>query len=169
MASGFEMSLSRSLIGLAVSIALCFGAALLGSVFTTPSIPTWYAGLIKPSWTPPDWVFGPVWSALYVMMAVAAWLVWRRGGLAAARLPVTLFMIQLALNAAWSILFFGLRLPGVAFAEIVILWFAILVTSIAFRQLNRAAGYLLLPYLFWVSFAAALNFAIWQMNSESIA
>jgi tryptophan-rich sensory protein len=169
MASGFEMSLSRSLIGLAVSIALCFGAALLGSVFTTPSIPTWYAGLIKPSWTPPDWVFGPVWSALYVMMAVAAWLVWRRGGLAAARLPVTLFMIQLALNVAWSILFFGLRLPGMAFAEIVILWSAILVTSIAFRQLSRAAGYLLLPYLFWVSFAAALNFAIWQMNSESIA
>ncbi|NIQ37627.1 MAG: tryptophan-rich sensory protein [Proteobacteria bacterium] len=163
------MNLSRSLIGLAVWIALCFGAAFLGSLFTTPSIPTWYAGLIKPSWTPPDWVFGPVWSALYVMMAVAAWLVWQRGGLAAARLPLMLFVIQLALNTTWSILFFGLRLPGLAFADIVILWFAILLTSIAFRQLSRAAGYLLLPYLFWVSFAAALNFAIWRMNTGSIA
>ncbi len=163
------MSLSRSLIGLGIWIALCFGAAFLGSIFTTPSIPGWYAGLIKPSWTPPDWVFGPVWSVLYLMMAVAVWLVWRQYGLSKAAVPITLFMLQLALNAAWSILFFGLRLPGVAFLEIIMLWFAILATVIAFWRASPVAGYLLLPYLLWVAFAAGLNFTIWRLNAHSIA
>ena len=159
-----EMPLGRSLIGLAVWVGLCFGAAFLGSIFTTPSIPAWYAGLIKPSWAPPDWLFGPVWSALYLMMALAAWLLWRRGGLAVARLPITLFLVQLGLNVAWSFLFFGLRQPGLAFAEIVLLWCAILTTLIVFWRRTAAAGWLLLPYLLWVTFAVVLNFALWRMN-----
>jgi tryptophan-rich sensory protein len=159
------MSLTRSLIGLGAWIGICFGAAFIGSIFTNPSLPIWYASLAKPSWTPPDWVFGPVWSALYLMMAVAAWLVWRRDGLATAAVPITLFMVQLALNATWSILFFGLHMPGLAFAEIVILWFAILATTIAFWRSTPPAGYLLLPYVVWVTFAAGLNFALWRMNA----
>ena len=159
------MNLTRSFIGLGVWIGICFGAAFIGSIFTNSSIPTWYADLAKPSWTPPDWVFGPVWSVLYLMMALAAWLVWRRGGLAAAALPITLFMVQLVLNVTWSILFFGLRMPGVAFGEIVTLWSAILATMIAFWRATPIAGYLLLPYLLWVTFAAGLNFAIWRLNT----
>ncbi len=159
------MSLVRSLIGLALWVGICFGAAVLGSIFTTPSVPSWYAELAKPTWTPPNWVFGPVWSALYFMMALAAWLVWRQGGLAAAPIPVTLFMVQLGLNVMWSILFFGLKMPGVAFGEIIILWFAILGTMIAFWRSTPLAGYLLLPYLIWVTFATALNFSIWRMNA----
>jgi tryptophan-rich sensory protein len=155
----------RSLIGLGVWGAICFGAAFVGSMFTTPSVPTWYAGLVKPPWTPPSWIFGPVWSALYLMMALAAWLVWRRGGLTASSIPIALFMIQLGLNVAWSILFFGLHMPGVAFGEIVILWFAILATTIAFWRSTPIAGYLLLPYLLWVTFAAGLNFALWRLNT----
>jgi tryptophan-rich sensory protein len=159
------VSLRRSLIGLGVWIGVCFSAAFIGSIFTNPSIPSWYADLAKPSWTPPNWVFGPVWSALYLMMALAAWLVWRQGGLASAATPITLFMVQLGLNVAWSILFFGRHMPGVAFGEIVILWFAILATMIAFWWSSPIAGYLLLPYLIWVAFATGLNFAIWRMNA----
>jgi tryptophan-rich sensory protein len=99
------------------------------------------------------------------MMALAAWLVWRRSGLAAASIPITFFMVQLGLNVMWSILFFGLKMPGVAFGEIILLWFAILATMIAFWRQTPLAGYLLLPYLIWVTFAAGLNFAIWRMNA----
>ena len=159
------MSLTRSLIGLGVWIGVCFGAALIGSIFTNSSIPSWYGDLAKPSWTPPNWVFGPVWSALYLMMALAAWLVWRRGGLTAASIPIALFMVQLGLNVAWSILFFGLHMPGLAFGEVVVLWLAILATTIAFWRSTPVAGYLLLPYLIWVAFAAGLNFALWRMNA----
>ncbi len=102
------------------------------------------------------------------MMAVAVWLVWRQYGLSTAGLSITLFIVQLALNAAWSILFFGLRLPGVAFLEIIILWFAILATLVAFWRASPVAGYLLLPYLVWVAFAGALNFTIWRMNTGGI-
>jgi benzodiazapine receptor len=162
------MKLLRSLIGLAVSMGLCFGAGFLGSVFTTPSIPTWYAGLAKPSWTPPAWIFGPAWSVLYGMMALALWLIWRRGGVAMAKVPIVLFMVQLVLNVLWSLLFFGLRMPGVAFAEIVLLWLAILATMITFWRLNSTAGLLLFPYLIWTAFAGALNFALWHMNAGSM-
>jgi tryptophan-rich sensory protein len=154
-------------MGLAVSMGVCFGAGFVGSLFTTPSIPTWYAGLAKPSWTPPAWIFGPVWSVLYGMMAVALWLIWRRSGFATAGGPIALFMVQLVLNVLWSLLFFGLRMPGVAFAEIVLLWLAILATLITFWRLNTTAGYLLLPYLVWTAFAGALNFALWRMNAGS--
>ena len=152
-------------MGLGIWMGVCFGAASLGSAITTPVVPTRYAGLVKPSWTPPNWVFGPVWSALYLMMAVAVWLIWRWGGSAKAAIPLTLFLVQLALNAPWSILFFGLRLPGLAFAEIVLLWFAILVTLVMFWQLNPIAGFLLVPYILWTTFAGALNLALWQLNA----
>ena len=158
------MTTARSLIGLVVWVALCLGAGLIGSVFTARSVGDWYATLSKPPWTPPSWVFGPVWSALYVLMGVAAWLVWRQAGSSARTVALVVFALQLALNAAWSAIFFGLRLPGWAFAEIVVLWAAILWAVLAFLRVSPAAACLLLPYLAWVSFASVLNFAIWRMN-----
>ncbi|MFM2196772.1 MAG: hypothetical protein RLZZ505_204 [Verrucomicrobiota bacterium] len=124
----------------------------------------WYASLDKPSWNPPGWIFGPVWSALYAMMAVAAWLVWKQGGFAIRRKALGLFLAQLLLNALWTPLFFGMHLPGVAFAEILLLWLAIAATLIVFRSVNRTASWLLVPYLAWVSFAAVLNGTLWRMN-----
>ncbi len=159
------MGASRSMLGLLISVAVCFGAGLAGSVFTARSVGEWYVTLAKPAWTPPSSVFGPVWSLLYLLMAVAAWLVWRRGGVAAHPVALTLFACQLALNAGWSFLFFGLRLPGAAFVEIVVLWALILATLVAFWRAAPVAGLLLVPYLLWVSFASALNLAIWRLNS----
>ena len=152
----------RSAIALAGWLVLCFGAASLGAVFTPGE---WYAALKKPAWNPPAWVFGPVWTALYTMMAMAAWLVWRRGGFAKQSRPLALFLVQLALNAGWTPLFFGLHLPGLALAEIVVLWLTIGAVLAAFRRVSRAAAWLLVPYLLWVGFATALNFALWRLNS----
>ncbi|MHB8500615.1 MAG: TspO/MBR family protein [Candidatus Acidiferrales bacterium] len=148
---------------LILCILVCLGAAGIGSLLTTPALSPWYASLRKPSWTPPNWLFGPVWTILFLAMAIAAWLVWRKVGLTAA--PVQLFLLQLLLNVAWSALFFRLRSPGLAFAEIVTLWFAILATSIGFWRAVPAAGWLLFPYLIWVSYATALNFSIWRLNA----
>jgi tryptophan-rich sensory protein len=159
------MSATRQVIGLLLWVAVVIAAAAVGSAFTAPAIPAWYAGLRKPSFTPPSWIFGPVWSALYLMMAAAAWLVWRRGGWAAATAPLVLFLVQLAFNVGWSGLFFGLRQPGAAFAEIVVLWCLIAATLAALWRVSPAAGALLAPYLAWVSFAAALNFAVWRLNA----
>ena len=159
------MSWLRQTIGLAVSLAVCFGAAGFGSMLTTPSIGQWYATLAKPAWTPPNWVFGPVWSLLYLAMAVAAWLVWRRVGFPHASSALNLFAVQLVLNICWSAIFFGAHRPGLAFAEILLLWLAILATMVAFRPLSRAAAWLLVPYLFWVAYAAVLNFSIWRLNA----
>ena len=148
---------------LIICIAVCFAAAGLGSLWTTPALRPWYESLSKPSWTPPNWLFGPVWTILYIAMAIAAWLVWRKVGLTAA--PMQLFLLQLLLNVAWSAVFFRLRSPGPAFAEIVMLWFAILATSIEFWRVVPAAGWLFLPYLIWVSYATALNYSIWRLNA----
>jgi tryptophan-rich sensory protein len=158
-AQRFNVRLAFALVGWLV---LSFSAASLGAFFMPGE---WYATLKKPSWNPPDWIFGPVWSALYTMMAVAAWLVWKRGGFAAQRRPLTLFLVQLALNALWTPLFFGLHRPGLAFAEIVMLWLAIAATLAAFRPVSRPAAWLLVPYLAWVTFAAVLNFTVWRLNS----
>ncbi|HVA94771.1 MAG TPA: TspO/MBR family protein [Candidatus Dormibacteraeota bacterium] len=147
---------------LIVSIAVCLAAAGLGSLLTTPALQPWYASLSKPRWTPPNWLFGPVWTILYLAMGVAAWLVWREDGLTA--VPMRFFLLQLLLNVAWSGLFFRLRSPGLAFGEIVVLWFAILATTIEFWAVVPAAGWLLLPYLIWVGYATALNFSIWKLN-----
>jgi len=158
------MSMPRQAVGFVVSIAVCFGAAGIGSMLTAPSIGGWYAALLKPAWTPPNWLFGPVWSALYLAMAVAAWLVWRRVGFSGDRGALTLFAAQLVLNVCWSAIFFWAHRPGLAFAEIVLLWLLILATAVAFRPVSRAAAWLMAPYLVWVAFAAALNFSIWRLN-----
>jgi benzodiazapine receptor len=156
---------TQQAIGLVVLIVICFAAAAIGSAFTTPSVPGWYASLTKPAWTPPAWVFGPVWSALYLAMAFAAWLVWRRAGFSSARGALMLFAAQLVLNVCWSAIFFRVHRPGLAFAEILLLWLMILAATLAFRPLSRAAAWLMVPYLLWVAFAATLNYSIWKLNA----
>ena len=152
----------RGLLALAGWVLLCFAAASMGGLFMPGD---WYATLKKPSWNPPGWIFGPVWTALYAMMAVAAWLVWKQGGFKTQRRALTMFLVQLALNALWTPLFFGLHWTGVAFVEIVLLWLAIAATIAGFRPVSRLAAWLLSPYLAWVGFAAALNFKLWWLNS----
>jgi len=147
------------LIGfLVVTLAVGFVA---GQV-TAPNIASWYSGLAKPSFDPPNWVFAPVWTALYVLIALAAWRVWRVAGWRSRGLA--LWLIQLGLNFAWSFIFFGAHNPGAALADIVVLWLAIIATLIVFGRTDRIAGWLLIPYLLWVSFAGLLNFWVWQLN-----
>jgi translocator protein len=148
-------------IGLVVWIGLSLLAGVVGSQFQPGE---WYATLAKPSWNPPSWVFAPVWTTLYALMGVAAWLVWDRHR-GAAQTALTLFVLQLIANAAWSWLFFGLQSPFLAFIDIVVLWLLIIATTLAFRRLRPIAAALLLPYLAWVTFAAALNYQIWRLNS----
>jgi tryptophan-rich sensory protein len=148
--------------GLGAWLLLCFLAATTGALFPPG---TWYVALEKPSWNPPAWVFGPVWTALYIMMALAAWRVWRRGGFVAQRRTLTPFLIQLALNAAWSPLFFGLHRPDLAFVNILLLLGAIVWTMTAFARVDRIAAGLLLPYLLWVAFATVLNGVLWRLNA----
>ena len=152
------------LAGLVFFIALCLGIGALGASVTATSVRTWYAELARPSFTPPNAVFGPVWTALFVLMAVAAWRVWRAADREATRGPLTLFALQLALNLGWSVVFFGLQKIGAAVATIVVLDVAVVVTMLAFRTIDRAAALLLVPYLAWVSFATVLNIAFWQLN-----
>lgn len=154
----------RSLAGLLIALVACYAAAALGGVATASSVGTWYETLRKPTFNPPSWVFGPVWTILYGMMAVAAWLVWRDVEAPATRLPLLLFAVQLALNIIWSWLFFGLRQPGWASLEIALLWLAIAATLVAFRRVQPLAGWLLVPYLLWVSFASILNCSLWWLN-----
>ena len=142
-------------------IALTFSAAATGTFVKTGG---WYAELSKPSWNPPGWLFGPVWTVLYIMMAVAAWLVWQRGGWKKQRRPLTLYLVQWALNALWTPLFFGLQRPGLAFAEIAVLGLAVLATLIGFWRVRPVAAVLLVPYCLWTAFAAVLNFTIWLLN-----
>lgn len=152
---------SWSWLVLAGWIVLCFASAVPAAWWPPGE---WYIALNKPAWHPPTWVFGPVWSTLYLMMAVSAWLVWRQGGFARQSRPLGLFLVQLALNAAWSPLFFGLKQPGVAFAEILLLWLAIAATIAVFHRVHRVAAWLLVPYLAWVSFASFLNGTLWRLN-----
>ncbi len=142
-------------------IGLCFMAAATGGLV---SIDAWYADLNKPVWNPPSWIFGPVWTLLYVIMAIAAWLVWCRGGWKVQRRPLTLFIAQLLLNAVWTPLFFGMHEIGLALIDIGGLWMMLVATVIAFWRVGSAAGLLLVPYLAWVSFAAFLNFTLWRIN-----
>jgi translocator protein len=154
----------RQTWGLIGAVVICFVVAGVGGAVTNSSLEDWYPALAKPAWTPPDWVFGPVWTVLYLMMAVAAWLVWRANGWPRARGALGLFAGQLALNLAWSWIFFGLRSPGWAAVEVLVLWLAIAATARAFRLHSRLAAALLLPYLAWTTYAAALNWAIFWMN-----
>ncbi len=142
-------------------VILCFGVAAAGSRYMPGE---WYESLAKPDWNPPNWVFAPVWTLLYLMMATAAWRVTIKAPAGSRRKPVLVFVLQLLLNGMWSWLFFGLKSPGLAFADIVALWVVLSITVITFWRADRLAGLLLLPYLAWVSFALALNLAIWQLN-----
>ncbi|MEO6326291.1 MAG: TspO/MBR family protein [Thermoanaerobaculia bacterium] len=149
---------------LGLFIALCLGAEGLGALATFSAVRTWYPTLAKPPWTPPGWLFGPVWTVLYLAMAVAAWLVWRRAGPGAVGAALTIFAVQLALNIAWSFLFFGLRNPVAGLVDIVLLWVAVVATTVVFWKISPVAGWLLVPYIAWVTFATALNAAIVRLN-----
>lgn len=151
-------------LGLVGWFLLVFAAAAVGSWFTAQSVGTWYQVLRKPPWNPPDWVFGPVWTLLYLLMAVAAWLVWRRTGLSGAPQVWGAFFLQLALNVVWSALFFGLRSPLVALLDLILLIAAIVMTILCFLKTSRTGAWLLLPYLAWVLYALTLNVAIVMMN-----
>ncbi|QDO97811.1 tryptophan-rich sensory protein [Ferrovibrio terrae] len=159
----------RSLLALALSFAACFGISALGGAITAEPVKTWYPLLAKPALTPPDLAFPIVWTALYALMAIAAWRVWRQAsrtgaGLNQARAALLLFALQLVLNLGWSWLFFGQQMIGWALAEIGLLWLAIVACIVTFARHDRIAALLLTPYLLWVSFAAYLTFAIWQLN-----
>lgn len=155
------VSRSRDVLGLTAFVILCFGVSAVGGRAAIPAVSEWYPALKKPAWTPPGWVFGPVWTLLYPMVAVAGWLAWREGR---SRIGPLVFLLQLALNAAWPWLFFAERRPDLAFYDIVALSVAILAAVIVFWRVSRAAALMLLPYLAWVGFAATLNHAIWKLN-----
>jgi translocator protein len=150
---------------LVVAVAASEFAGIVGSLFTFTAIQTWYVTLQKPALNPPAWVFGPVWTTLYLLMGIAAFLVWRAGwSRKDVRIALSIFGAQLVLNALWSIVFFGFQSPAWAFVNIVLLWISIVWVMYAFYKISRLATYLLVPYICWVSFAAYLNFAIWILN-----
>ncbi len=150
---------------LIITIVISLLAGIIGSIFTTPSIDGWYSAIVKPALNPPSWVFGPVWTTLFILMGIAAYLIWKRGlDRRDVRIALVIFVVQLVLNTLWSIIFFGLNNPGGAFIEIIFLWLAILVTIIVFAKISKPAAWLLAPYILWVSFAMYLNYAIWTLN-----
>ncbi|HKI93980.1 MAG TPA: TspO/MBR family protein [Gemmatimonadales bacterium] len=153
----------RAVLGLAAWLAITFAAAALGAV-ASANAGTFYQQLVRPAWAPPGWLFGPVWTVLYLLMGVAAWLVWRPAGFRGAAAALVLFLVQLVLNALWTWIFFAWKQGGWAFAEILVLWVLILAALVAFWRARPLAGVLFVPYLAWVTFAAALNLAMWRMN-----
>lgn len=154
----------KNILKLIVSVVISQAAGAIGSLFTVQNIPTWYAGLNKPSFNPPNYIFGPVWITLYFMMGVAFFLVWKNSGKFDIKVPAILFIVQLVLNALWSILFFGMKNPMLGFFEIIILWVFIVLCVIKFYPVSKIAAWLLIPYLLWVSFASVLNFKLWMLN-----
>jgi translocator protein len=157
-----RLSAKRSALALVAWLAITFLAAAMGGLFLPGD---WYAHLRKPAWNPPNWIFGPVWTVLYMLMAIAAWLVWQRGGFRQQRAALALYLVQLLFNGLWSPLFFGLHRLGLAFVDLALLWLALLACMGAFWKARRVAGMILLPYLAWVTFAGALNLAIWRLNA----
>jgi benzodiazapine receptor len=157
------LSQTKQLAGLVGWLMTAFVAAALGGVASAQAGP-FYRELVRPAWAPPGWLFGPVWTLLYLLMGIAAWLVWRDGGFRKACLALSLFLVQLALNALWTWLFFAWRQGALAFGEILVLWLLILGTVFRFWRVRPLAGALLLPYLAWVTFASALCFAMWRLN-----
>lgn len=154
-----------NIIKLVVSVVACQCAGIIGSVFTTPAIPNWYAALQKPAFTPPNWLFAPAWITLYLLMGIAAFLVWRFGlGERRVKVALVIFLVQLILNALWSVAFFGMQSPLYGFIVIVVLWLMILLTILKFARISAVATWLLVPYILWVSFASALNISIWVLN-----
>jgi len=155
----------RDIWKLVVSIIACQCAGIIGSIFTRGAIPTWYATLEKPAFNPPNWLFAPVWTLLYIMMGIAAFLVWRKGWEnRQVRIALIVFLVQLVLNALWSVVFFGLESPLYGLIVIAALWVAILFTVLKFYRISSAASVLLWPYMLWVTFAAVLNVSIWLLN-----
>jgi tryptophan-rich sensory protein len=155
----------KKIVGLVGWLFVSFVAAAIGGAASIQAGP-FYTQLARPDWAPPSFLFGPVWTVLYALMGIAAWLVWRVGGFRAAKSALTLFLAQIALNALWSWLFFGWHRGALAFADILVLWTLIVATSVAFWRIKPLAGALLVPYLLWVSFASALNYAVRQLNSQ---
>ena len=147
-----------------ISILIAQSAGFVGSIFTSSSVNTWYTTVTKPSFNPPSWIFGPVWTTLYTLMGIASYIVWKQRQLVNTTPALTIYGIQLGLNALWSILFFGLQNPGLAFAEIIILLIFIIINTIMFWKINKWAGILMIPYILWVAFASFLNYNIWQLN-----
>lgn len=163
-----RMPATTQILGLAGWLAVTSVAAGIGAAASVEAA-SFYRELALPAWAPPGWIFGPVWTALYALMAIAAWLLWRIAGLRAARGALTLFVLQLALNALWSWLFFGWHRGALAFADVVVLWLLVAATIVAFWRRRAMAGALLLPYLLWVSFAAALNLVVWRLNPNLLS
>lgn len=159
--------MKSNFLKLVLSIAVCLGAGALGSIFTMSAIDTWYAELVKPAGNPPAWVFGPVWTTLYVLMGIALYLVWQKGASATRNSALKLFAFQLILNAVWSPVFFGLQKVGLALVVIMLMWLAILLTIIAFKKVSKTAAWLLVPYILWVSYATYLNWSLWILNGVS--
>ncbi len=155
----------KDVIYLGFSIFICLGAGMIGSIFTSSSIDTWYATLEKPTFNPPSWLFAPVWTALYFFMGISLFLILRQDLIKGKiKLAISIFGLQLILNALWSFLFFGLQNPFLAFMEIIILWIAILITILTFYKIKKVASILLVPYILWVTFATILNYYIWRLN-----
>jgi translocator protein len=157
----------RAAFALAGWLVLSFAAAAIGGIATADA-GSFYQQLDQPSWAPPAFLFGPVWSVLYLLMGIAAWLVWKERGFRGARVALGLYLLQLCLNALWSWIFFAWRDAGLAFAEILLLWTLIVATLAAFWRIRPLAGALLLPYLAWVTYAAALTYALWQLNPQGL-
>jgi len=157
----------KDLIKLLISIFAVAAAGAIGSVITSSSVATWYLSLPKPSFNPPSWVFGPVWTVLFLLMAIAAYLIWKKGWKRPeVRVALSLYSVQLVLNVLWTVLFFGYHNLAAAYVEVIILWFAIFLTIEFFRGISKAAAWLLLPYLLWVAFAAFLNFSLWNISFQ---
>ena len=152
----------KNALKLTSSILICLFAGGLGTIFTISSIPTWYAHLNKPFFSPPNYLFGPVWTTLYILMGISLYLIWKK------KKPLKLFWIQLILNAIWTPIFFGAHAILLAFVIIVVMWVYILKTILSFAKINKVASYLLYPYLAWVSFASILNFSVWLLNSHRL-
>ncbi|MDQ7814578.1 MAG: TspO/MBR family protein [Patescibacteria group bacterium] len=155
----------KNILVLVAFILLCEAAGAIGSIFTASAIPTWYATLVRPSFAPPNWLFGPVWTTLYALMGISLYLVWSSGWKRReVKIAVSVFLVHLALNAAWSWMFFGLRSPITGLIGIIGIWVFIVALFFLFRRIKPLAAYLLIPYFLWVSFASAVNFELWRLN-----
>jgi tryptophan-rich sensory protein len=171
--TGYETSLppfsvKQQTLGLFTWIVVCFAFSALGAAASIQAR-SFYGALTRPEWAPPGWLFGPVWTVLYLMMAIAAWMIWRRGGFAANRVALSLFVAQLAFNALWTWMFFAWQLGALAFVEVLLLWALIATVIVVFYRKRALAAVLLVPYLMWVSFASALTYSLWQLNPQILA
>lgn len=160
-----EKTFASRMVKLVLCLVISLSAGLIGGIFTSSAITGWYSTLLKPGFNPPNWLFGPVWTILYLMMGLALFLIIDSGERQyKIKSASGIFLLQLVLNLLWSLIFFGLKRPDLAFGEILLLWLAILWTIVSFRKISRQAALLLIPYLAWVTFAALLNFSLWRLN-----